>query len=476
MNTPALWTAKEVRAVTGGHGSSDWSALGISIDSRTVAPGELFVAIEGPNFDGHDFIAAAFENGAAAAVAARIPDGLARKWPLVLVDDTLRALEAMGRARRAEVDARIIAITGSVGKTGTKEALRHALQAAGGQIHANASSLNNHWGVPLSLARMPRDSDYAIFELGMNRPGEIANLANMVRPDLALITTIAPAHLAVFASVADIARAKAEIFQGLTANGLAVIPRDSPYFTLLSDAAEAAGAGKILSFGQASEADVRLERVVEHADCVCVAADIQGTPVTYKVAAPGRHWAINSLAVLAVVHALGADLGRAALALAEFTPLKGRGLRHDVMFRDGQFLLIDESYNANPTSIRAALDVLANSVPGPGGRRIAVLGDMLELGDEAEAMHVELAEELVSRDIDLVFVCGPHMAAMLAALPETRRGGISETSASLKSIVVEAVQPGDVVTVKGSLGMAMAPIVEALLTLDDDGAPVAAAL
>ncbi len=372
MNTPALWTAKEVRAVTGGHGSSDWSALGISIDSRTVAPGELFIAIEGPNFDGHDFIAAAFENGAAAAVAARIPDGLARKWPLVLVDDTLRALEAMGRARRAEVDARIIAITGSVGKTGVKEALRHALQAAGGQIHASASSLNNHWGVPLSLARMPRDSDYAIFELGMNHPGEIANLANMVRPDLALITTIAPAHLAVFASVADIARAKAEIFQGLTANGLAVIPRDSPYFTLLSDAAEAAGAGKILSFGQASEADVRLERVVEHADCVCVAADIQGTPVTYKVAAPGRHWAINSLAVLAVVHALGADLGRAALALVEFTPLKGRGLRHDVMFRDGQFLLIDESYNANPTSIRAAFDVLANSEPGPGGRRIAV--------------------------------------------------------------------------------------------------------
>ncbi len=343
-----------------------------------------------------------------------------------------------------------------------------------GETHASASSFNNHWGVPLSLARMPRTAEFGVFELGMSEPGEIAPLTAMVRPDLALVTAIAPAHMAVFASVEDIARAKAEIFQGLTPGGAAVLCRDTPHFELLRDAAFAAGAATVSSFGEDERADVRALKVVEHADCTCVAADIAGQAATYKIGAPGRHWAINSLAVLAAVKALGADLGRATLALAEVGPLPGRGRQQLASCKGGAIRIIDESYNANPASMRAAFEVLGRAAPGPGGRRIAVLGDMLELGGTAEARHRELAEVLIDRGIDLVFACGPCMTALLAALPEARRGAYGETSAELLPIVVDAVAPGDVITVKGSLGMAMAPIVAALLDLNGDAAPVAA--
>ncbi len=472
MKTDPLWTSAATGAATGGEVTAGWSAVGVVIDSRSIRPGELFVAIEGPNFDGHNFVAQAFDAGAAAAMVARRPASLAEDRPLLVVDDTLVALEAMGRARRAEVSAKLVAITGSVGKTGTKEALRHVL-AGQGETHASASSLNNHWGVPLSLARMPRVCDFAIFELGMNHPGEIARLTAMVRPDLALVTAIAPAHMAVFASLEEIARAKAEIFEGLRPGGAAVLCRDTPHFDLLRDAALAAGAATILGFGEDERADVHLLRAVEHAGCICVSADIAGVRATYKVGAPGRHWAINSLAVLAAVQALDGDLGRAALSLAEFGPLPGRGRQHRVACDGGAIQLIDESYNANPTSMRAALEVLGHAAPGPGGRRIAVLGDMLELGRTAEAMHRALAEPLTLNEVDLVFACGPCMVALLAALPESRRGAYAETSAALLPIVVDAVRSGDVVTVKGSLGMAMAPIVAALLDRDEGVRPVA---
>lgn len=474
MTTSPLWTGDEVLRATGGDGPADWRASGVSIDSRSIRPGELFVPLEGPNFDGHDFIDAAFEKGAAAAVAARASAVSRADRPLVRVDDTLAALGCLGAARRAESGARIVAITGSVGKTGTKEALRHAL-AQQAPTHASHSSYNNHWGVPLSLARMPRDIAYGIFELGMNNPGEIARLTTMVRPHLALITAIAPAHLAVFDSVAEIARAKAEIFQGLEPGGVAILCRDTPYFDVLRDAAASAGAAKIVSFGESVEADVRLSRLAEHPACVCVAADVGAQAVTFKVGAPGRHWAINGLAVLAAVAALDADLGRAALALATFAPLKGRGRRHEVAYRGGCLQVIDESYNANPASVRAALAVLAQAAPAARGRRLAVLGDMLELGRDAEALHRELADDLVAADVDLVFACGKHMRALLADLPRPMRGAGAATSAELLPRVLEAVAPGDVVTVKGSLGMAMAPIVEALLALDGNGAPMAAA-
>ena len=474
MSAAPLWTGDAVLGAVGGEGPTAWQAGGISIDSRTLRPGELFVPIAGPNFDGHDFIADAFANGAAAALShcpSKTPGALG---PVVRVADTLAALRRLGCLRRTESRARVVAITGSVGKTGTKEALRLAL-SSDAKVHASAASFNNHWGVPLSLARMPVDADFGIFEMGMNHPGEIAALTRMARPHLALITAIAPAHLAVFASLADIARAKAEIFQGMVDGGIAVLCRDSEHYPILERAAETAGAGSIVGFGESQAAEARLIRAVEHPDCVCATAEIMGQPVAYKVGAAGRHWAMNGLAVLAAVQALGADLGRAALALAEFQPMKGRGQRHRVRIAGGAIEVIDESYNASPASVRAALAVLGRVAPKKSGRRIAVLGDMLELGDDATALHVGLVEGLLAADVDLVFACGANMAALSERLPAARRGAVAETSTELLAHVLDAVGPGDVVMVKGSLAMAMAPIVEALTGLGSDGAPIAAA-
>jgi UDP-N-acetylmuramoyl-tripeptide--D-alanyl-D-alanine ligase len=474
MTAVPLWTGEAVLGATGGEGAAGWQATGVSIDSRTILPGELFVPLAGPNFNGHDFIADAFAKGAAAALSHCPSKTPTSGGPVIRVADTLAALRRLGCQRRAESGARIVAITGSVGKTGTKEALRLALSAEA-KVHASAASFNNHWGVPLSLARMPLDADYGIFEMGMNHPGEIAALTRMVRPHLALITAIAPAHLAVFASVAEIARAKAEIFQGLAEGGTAVLCRDSEHYPILVRAAEAAGARRIVGFGEDVAAEARLLRTVEHPDCVCATAEIMGQAVAFKVGAAGRHWAMNGLAVLAAVQALGADLGKAALSLAKFTPMKGRGQRHRVALAGGTIEVIDESYNASPASLRAALAVLGSVSPKRGGRRIAVLGDMLELGADAEALHVALAEALLAADVDLAFVCGANMAALLAALPASRRGGTTETSAELVDLVTDAVRPGDVAMVKGSLAMAMAPIVEALIGLGGGGTPIAVA-
>jgi UDP-N-acetylmuramoyl-tripeptide--D-alanyl-D-alanine ligase len=457
-----LWTAGEAAAATGGRATRDWTASGVSIDSRSVGPGDLFIALAGPKFDGHDFVAAALAKGAAAALVARVPDGVAETAPLLVVADTMAALEELGRASRRRSAAQIIGVTGSVGKTGTKEALKRALERQGAAF-ASAGSLNNQWGVPLSLARMPRETAWGIFEMGMNHPGEIDALSRLVRPDVAVITTVEPAHLGFFPSVEAIADAKAEIFAGMEARGAAVLNRDNAHYARLAAAARAHGITRILGFGSHAEATVRLVDSHLYATASAVTASVMGEIVDYCIAIPGQHWVMNSLAVLGAVKAAGGDVGAAAAAMSSLQPLDGRGRRHRIAAGEGSAELIDESYNASPASMRAALAVLGAMLPGKGARRIAVLGDMLELGNEAQRLHAELARPIAEAGIALVFTVGPNMRALYDALPKRLRGGHAASSAEMAEIVARRVRPGDIVTVKGSFGSRMAEVVRRLL-------------
>ena len=470
----ALWTSSEAARATGGHGGGHWQATGVSIDSRGVQPGELFVALAGPSFDGHDFIAGALAKGAVAAMAHRRPPGLSADAPLLMVDETLAALTRLGLAGRARGKARLVGVTGSVGKTGTKEALRLALSSQA-ETFANVGSLNNHWGVPLSLARLPAHAALGVFEIGMNHAGELGPLSRMVRPDVAIVTAIEAAHLEFFDSLEAIADAKAEIFEGMDASGTAVLNRDNAQFERLAGQAHRHGITRIIGFGEHAGAearliDCRLEATGSHAK-----ADILGRRLDYRLAAPGRHWVQNSLGVLACVAALGLDLGLAAATLASFSPPKGRGQRRHLALPGGHFELIDESYNASPAAMRAAFAVLGHAKPGPSGRRIAVLGDMREMGPTSPRLHAELAGPLVEAGVDLVLTCGPLMSELQSALPRDKRGGHAADSQSLIPAVLAAVRPGDVVLVKGSLGTRMAPIVEALLGLESADRPARAA-
>lgn len=458
----ALWTATEIAAATGGKVLADFVASGVAIDSRTVAADDLFVALEGPNNDAHRFIAAALKAGAAGAIVARIPDGLTDAAPLVVVDDTQAALEALGRAARHRVGAKIIAVTGSVGKTSTKDALAHVL-AQQGATHASAASYNNLWGVPLTLARMPQDTDFGVFEIGMNHAGEIVPLVAQVQPQVALITTVEAAHLGNFRGESEIADAKAEIMTGLQPGGTVVLNRDNRWFDHLAARAEALGVSRIVSFGLDEAAQVRATRHDLQADGSDVEALIHGRKLDFRVGAPGLHWVRNALAVLAAIEAAGGDVERAAVALAGIGPSKGRGQRFALPVDGGEFLLIDDSYNANPVSMRAGLAVLA-TLPVTG-RRIAVLGDMLELGDDGEKLHAGLAPDVVAAGVDLVYTTGPLMQALNRALPPERRGDHAATSADLADSVLRAIGPGDVVFVKGSLGSRMGRIVDALKAL-----------
>ncbi len=459
----ALWTAAEAAKALGARAGSAWQASGVSIDSRTIAPGDLFVAIRGPRADGHDFAKAAFERGAVAAVVERAIEGCAPER-LLLVPDTLAGLEALGKAARARTHAKIIAVTGSVGKTGTKEALKLAL-ARQAKTTASLASLNNLWGVPLSLARMPRDAAYGIFELGMNHPGELGPLSRLVRPHVAIVTTVATAHSEFFDSLIDIADAKAEIFQGME-GGVAVLNRDNALYPILAMAARAAGVERIIGFGAHNEADARLISYSSRQGSSEVTARILGHMLEYRIGAPGRHWALNSLAVLATVAAVGADLPAAAAALADLSAPKGRGELHRVTLTGGSFELIDDSYNASPASMRAAIEILSASEPGSGGRRIAILGDMLELGSGSPRLHAALAEPLHAGRIDLVFTAGPLMALLHEALPPAMRGARAPDAETLLPLATAAIRPGDVVVVKGSYGSRMGKVVEALLALD----------
>jgi UDP-N-acetylmuramoyl-tripeptide--D-alanyl-D-alanine ligase len=464
MSASALWTIDAMASAMGAERQEPLpaSVSGLSIDSRSIAPGEAFFAIHGDHRDGHEFVAAALAAKAAVAVVAadrraQFESGA----PLLVVPDVLAGLRDLAAAARARVHGKVIGVTGSVGKTGTKEALRLAL-SKDGETHASVASYNNHWGVPLSLARCPSSARYAVLEMGMNHAGEIAPLSRLVRPDVAIITTIAPVHLEFFGSLAKIADAKAEIFVGVPSRGAAVINRDIAQFAQLQRRARDAGIARVISFGENAKADARLIKCALQPRCSTVEAEILGTRFSYKIGAPGKHIVINSLAVLAAAELVGADLALAALALAELEPVAGRGAPIAIELPAGQALVLDESYNANPASVEAALAVLGGSPIGPQGRRIAVLGDMLELGADGPALHRALAKSVIANAVDLVFCCGPLMRALWEALPASRRGGYAEDSAALEAQVLPAIRAGDVVMVKGSLGSRMAPIVKAL--------------
>jgi UDP-N-acetylmuramoyl-tripeptide--D-alanyl-D-alanine ligase len=457
-----LWTAADAVRATGGAGTADWAAAGVSIDSRSLLPGDLFVALHGPNHDGHDFVATALQCGAAAAMVDRDVTDVPANAPLLRVGDTLDGLAALGRLARARSVARVVAVTGSVGKTGTKEALRLAL-GTGGAVFASAASLNNHWGVPLSLARLPPDALYGVFELGMNHPGEIAALTRLARPHVAVVTTVEPAHLGFFRSVEEIADAKAEIFLGFEPAGIAVLNRDNLHFARLAAAARKAGAAKIIGFGADPQASVRLVDCVLEPRGSTITAVATGEMLRFRLNVPGRHWVMNALAVLGAAVAAGVDPRRAAAALAAFYGLPGRGRRHELPWCGGALTLIDESYNASPAAMRAALAVLGAATPAAGARRVAVLGDMLELGGAAEGLHRGLAEPIIAAEVDRVFLVGTAMAALHAALPEPLRGGLWASAEAAVPAVSSFLGPGDVVTVKGSYGVRMGCVVARLL-------------
>ncbi len=461
-----LWTAAEVAAALAVCHEADWRASGICIDSRVVESGDLFVAIKGPRLDGHDFIAEAFSRGAAAAMAHRQPIGLPENVPIILVGDTMVALRGLARAARQRTQARVIAVTGSVGKTGAKEALKWVL---GQQAPASASegSYNNHWGLPLSLARMPKETAFGIFEMGMNHAGEIEPLSRLASPHVALITSVEAAHSAYFANLEQIADAKAEVFTGMASDGIAVLNRDNPHFHRLAGAARRRGVKTILAFGTDKEAAVRLLESSQGQEGSRVKAEVFGEILDYRVGLPGRHWVINSLAVLATVRAAAGDTAAAAAAMDDLPALPGRGQRHHVGLADGGFEVIDESYNANPASVSAALEVLGQAVPGAGGRRIAVLGDMLELGMATADEHAALALPLQSNGIDLVFTAGVEMARLTDILPRAMRGGHAADARRLAPMVTAAAGPGDVICVKGSAASNTKLIVEVLLSLGE---------
>ncbi len=465
--TPPLWTREEARQATGGavHGR-DWQATGVAIDSRTLTAGDLFVAIRGERHDGHDHVMAALEAGAVAALVDHVPPGL-EDAPLLVGRDTLADLRALARAARARTRARVIGITGSVGKTSTKEMLRHTLSEQGPAL-ATRGNLNNHIGLPLSLARLPADAAFAVLEMGMNHAGEIADLAALARPEVALITTVDAVHLENFDSVAGIAEAKAELFQaGPT---VAVLNRDNAHFALLETRARAAGAERILSFGRAEGSDARLEHVTLSPEGSTVQATVLGAPLSYTLGPPGMHWVLNSLGVLLTVAAAGGDTAAAAAALAHVTAPAGRGGQHTIPTPDnGVARLLDDAYNASPASMEAAFATLACIPPTGNGRRLVALGDMLELGPESPALHAALAAPLAAHGIDGVFTCGPNMAALHQALPEARRHAHAEDAESLLPCVRAALRAGDVILVKGSHGSRMHVVADGLRPPKQDG-------
>ncbi len=486
---PVLWTAPEAAAATGGRldGTPDWIDAGVltglAIDSRILNPGDLFVALSGAR-DGHDFVAVALEKGARAALVTHRPSEVPEDAPLLVVPDTLQALEALGAGRRCQMAGQVAAVTGSVGKTGTKDMMGLMFRAFGA-THAPVKSFNNHIGVPLTLARMPRDTAFGVFEIGMNHGGEITPLTRLVRPHAAIITTIAPVHIEAFDSIDGIAKAKAEIFHGLEPDGAAIINRDIPFFAFLAMRARERGAGRIVGFGAHDDAEVRLVDLEAGAEGSRFRADVLGQVVEGRLPVPGRHLVMNALSALAAVACLGQDPQAAADSLAGYAPAQGRGTKEELPVEGGTLVLIDESYNANPASVAAALGNLGmaafghfigdqgagdqgagdqgagdHGVGDQGGRRIAVLGDMLELGEGAPGYHEGVREPVLAHGIDLVFCCGPLMRHLWDSLPDHRRGAWTERSDMLALIVSEALRPGDVVMVKGSLGSAMACVVD----------------
>ena len=460
--TEPLWEWDELVVASEGRadGTPSVPVTGFSIDTRTLQPGDVFVALRAER-DGHDFVGAAFKAGAAAAIVSKGYRRGKDDGALIRTEESLKALEAIGRAARKRTNARVVAVTGSAGKTGTKEMLRLCLSDAG-PTHASEKSYNNHWGVPLTLARMPKGTQFGVFEIGMNHPGEITPLTQMVRPHATVITTVEPVHLEYFPSVEAIAEAKAEILQGLVPNGTAILPRDNPHFGLLKERADAVGA-KIVSFGYAEAADVRCIQATLEPKGSSVIAGVGSQRFPYRIGAPGEHYVKNSLAVLAALIAMSADAMRRLPALARVSAPQGRGARTTLDVADGRVLLVDESYNANPASVKAALAAMGTTPRADFPRRIAVLGDMLELGDAAADLHRDLKEAVDAAGTDLVLACGPNMKLLFDELKPAQQGAWTAESGQLLQPLLDAVQPGDVVMIKGSLASKMAPLVQALL-------------
>jgi len=458
----ALWTAAEAAIATGAKPAAGavWTASGVSIDTRAVAANDLFVALKGPRFDGHDFVIAALSSGAAAAMVDRPISG-ADPARLLAVPDTMAGLEALAVAARARSQARIVAVTGSVGKTGTKEALA-SLLGAQGRTHASSGNLNNQIGMPLSLARMPASAEFGVFEIGMNHAGEIAPLSAMLRPHVAVITNVEAVHLEYFPNVEAIADAKAEIFAGLDAGGTAILNRDNPHFARLAATAKARGVGNIWGFGEATGAEARLISADLEPSGSVVRATILGREIGFNLPLPGRHQVQNALAVLLAVAAAGGDIDACVAALEQLTPVKGRGVTIDVAIAGGSFRIVDETYNASPAATRAALAVLGMTAPAAGGRRLVALGDMLELGENSPAEHAGLAEALIAAKVDQVFTAGPLMRHLFDALPAAMRGGHAENSTALAPLAASAARTNDIVLVKGSAGSQMGAVVAAL--------------
>ncbi|MEI4232266.1 UDP-N-acetylmuramoyl-tripeptide--D-alanyl-D-alanine ligase [Roseovarius sp. D22-M7] len=469
-----LWTARDAAAATGGRATADWTAHGLSIDSRTLARGDLFVALRAAR-DGHGFVADALAKGAAAALVDHVPDGVPADAPLLVVEDVQAALEALGAAGRARMQGRVVAVTGSVGKTSTKEMLRDVLGAQG-RTHAAEASYNNHWGVPLTLARMPKDTEFAVIEIGMNHPGEIAPLARLARPDVGIVTTVAAAHLEAFEDLDGIAREKASLFEGLESGGTAILNADLETTPILRAAADAAGA-HVVGFGTTG-AECRMKSVRLVDDRTIAEAEMSGERILFRIKSPGRHFAMNGLAVLAAARALDLDLALAVMSLGQWTPYKGRGAREVIRLDRADeahnVLLYDDSYNANPTSVAAALEVLAAARVTHDigrvarGRRIAYLGDMKELGPEAPEMHRALADHPAMAGIDVVHTVGQLMQGLAQSLPARKRGRHCDTAQEMAARVRHDLDAGDVVLVKGSLSTGLAAVVQAIRKLDQE--------
>jgi len=461
----ALWTGAALVEATGGRplGDLPQSVGGISIDTRSLKAGDAFFAIKGESLDGHDFASAAMAAGAGLLVVAegKLPALGRLNVAKIVVPDVLKALEQTGIAARARSKAKIVAVTGSAGKTSTKEALRHALSAVG-KVHASDKSFNNHWGVPLTLSRLPEDADFAVFEIGMNHAGEIRPLVKMVRPHVALVTLIAAAHLGHFRDLDEIATAKAEIFEGIEPGGTALLNRDDPRWKLLDRLARAAGVEHILGFGGHARANVKLAECELGADGSAIVAKVGGREVPARIGAPGRHVVYNALAVLGTADLVGADLHKVAAALATLTLESGRGRRHELALPGGSISLIDESYNANPASMKAALELLTAAPVHARGRRIAVLGDMLELGNHAVKLHAGLAELIKGTNIDLVLLAGPEMKALAEKLADGPKIEYRANVDELKPVLLDTVQAGDTVMIKSSKGVGFSKLVDAL--------------
>lgn len=452
-----LWTSKEVRDVTGGESPGDWEAGGISIDTRTLEKGDMFIALKGEQFDGHSYASEALKKGASVAMVKKLPDGITKYMPHIIVKDTQKALEDMAVFNRERSRAKIVAVTGSVGKTSVKDALTLVLGSIG-KTHSTKGNLNNHIGLPLTLARLPENCKYAVLEMGMNHAGELSTLTKFAKPDVVVITSIEPVHMEFFGSMESIADAKSEIFEGVVKGGKAVLPFDSPYFQRLSDAAKSKGVSEMVTFGEKQGATCRLiSREGQN-----ITAEIAGMRMNYNLPLSGKHNAINSLAVLAAVYTCGAGYLTASKAFASLEPTEGRGKQYDINF-GSRITLIDDSYNASPASMRAAFSVLGDIKNKKGGRAVAVLGDMLELGEKTAEYHKNLKEDIVHNGVDKVFTAGSLMVNLHNVLPEEMKGDSCKDALDLLPVLKNKMQANDVVLIKGSHGSQMWKLAKKLL-------------